>query len=224
MNKILQFWNELKRRNVVRRNTVYAATAFVILEVVSIVQEPLRLPERTLLLVIILLSIGFIISIAISWIYDWTPEGIQKTEPLTVQEQRYEPGTGKSATGWRIATFVSAVLIAGLVILNIFSFGEKVDLEGLETTIAVMPFEYLGQNDEHSLHQAIPIALIMELDKVESFVVRPRGSTIKYSETTLRSPEIGEELQVNFLVQGFLQMQNDKVLIDIMLIKPLQRR
>ncbi|RLD92683.1 MAG: hypothetical protein DRJ29_11080 [Bacteroidetes bacterium] len=219
MNKILQFWNELKRRNVVRRNTVYAATAFVILEVVSIVQEPLRLPERTLLLVIILLSIGFIISIAISWIYDWTPEGIQKTEPLTVQEQRYEPGTGKSATGWRIATFVSAVLIAGLVILNIFSFGEKVDLEGLETTIAVMPFEYLGQNDEHSLHQAIPIALIMELDKVESFVVRPRGSTIKYSETTLRSPEIGEELQVNFLVQGFLQMQNDKVLIDIMLIK-----
>jgi TolB-like protein/Flp pilus assembly protein TadD len=217
VNKILQFWHEMKRRNVVRRNTVYAATAFVILELVSIVEDPLRLPEWTLLFVIIILSIGFIISIVISWTYELTPDGIQKTEPPTEQKKKFESREG--ASSWRIATFISIAIIAGLVLLNVFNSGNKVDLEGLETTIAVMPFENLGQNDEHSLHQAIPIALIMELNKVESFVVRPRGSTVKYRGTALRSPEIGEELQVNFLVQGFLQQQDDIVLIDIMLIK-----
>jgi hypothetical protein len=62
MSKLYRFWQELKRRNVVRRNTVYAATAFVILELVSIIQEPLRLPEWSLTLVIILLSTGSVIT------------------------------------------------------------------------------------------------------------------------------------------------------------------
>ena len=36
-NKLSQFWQELKRRKVVRVITVYAATALVILELVDIV-------------------------------------------------------------------------------------------------------------------------------------------------------------------------------------------
>jgi len=36
-NKLSQFWQELKRRKVVRVITVYAAAAFVILELVDIV-------------------------------------------------------------------------------------------------------------------------------------------------------------------------------------------
>jgi len=46
--KLSQFWLELKRRQVVRVITVYAATAFVILELLSIIIEPLRLPDWTL--------------------------------------------------------------------------------------------------------------------------------------------------------------------------------
>jgi hypothetical protein len=41
-NKITQFWQELKRRKVLRVITVYAAVAFVILELVSIIEEPLN--------------------------------------------------------------------------------------------------------------------------------------------------------------------------------------
>ena len=47
-NKLSQFWLELKRRKVVRVITVYAAAAFVILELLSIIIEPLRLPDWTL--------------------------------------------------------------------------------------------------------------------------------------------------------------------------------
>ena len=47
-NKLTQFWQELKRRKVVRRNMVYAASGFLILELVSIIAEPFGLPEWTL--------------------------------------------------------------------------------------------------------------------------------------------------------------------------------
>jgi hypothetical protein len=58
-NKLSQFWQELKRRNVVRVVTVYAGAAFVIIELINNVYEPLRLPEWTPTLVIVLLAIGF---------------------------------------------------------------------------------------------------------------------------------------------------------------------
>ena len=77
-----QFWQELKRRKVVRVITVYAAAAFVILELMSIVVEPLQLPEWTLSMVIVLLVMGFIIAVVLSWIYDVHPEGgWEKTKP-----------------------------------------------------------------------------------------------------------------------------------------------
>ena len=60
-NKLSQFWQELKRRKVARVITVYAAAAFVIIELINNVTEPLRLPEWTPTFVIILLIIGFII-------------------------------------------------------------------------------------------------------------------------------------------------------------------
>ena len=80
-NLLSRFWQELKRRKVIRVITVYAAAAFVILELVSMSEEPFGLPDWTFVLAVILLSIGFIISVIISWIYDIHPEGgMVKTE------------------------------------------------------------------------------------------------------------------------------------------------
>ena len=64
-NKLSQFWQELKRRNVVRIITVYAGAAFVILELTDIVAPSLGLPDWTLNLIIILLCVGFIITVIV---------------------------------------------------------------------------------------------------------------------------------------------------------------
>ena len=75
------FWEELKRRKVIRVIIGYAAAAYVLLELTSIIAEPLGLPEWTINFVLILLCIGFVITIVVSWIYDFTPKGIEKTKP-----------------------------------------------------------------------------------------------------------------------------------------------
>jgi len=80
-NKLSRFWNELKRRKVLRVVTVYAAAAFVILQLVEILAPSLRLPEWTMNFILVLLIVGFVIAVILSWIYDIHPEGGIGTEP-----------------------------------------------------------------------------------------------------------------------------------------------
>jgi len=110
-NNPFKFWEELKRRKVVRVITVYAAASFVILELVSIVAPSLGLPSWTLNMVIVLLCIGFIISVILSWVYDITPEGVQKTKPVIVKTQNEKPEKASGINGWKIATYASVIII-----------------------------------------------------------------------------------------------------------------
>ena len=137
MNKLSQFWQELKRRNVVRVVSVYAAAAFVILELTDIVAPSLGLPDWTLNLIIILLCVGFIIAIILSWIYDIHPEGgIVKTEPAqTIKKEDKHP----SSKGWKIASYISFVVIVALIVLNIIPRSGRSEVkEILDKSIAVL--------------------------------------------------------------------------------------
>ena len=110
LNNLGQFWQEIKRRKVIRRNMVYLATGFVILEFVSIIVEPLRLPEWTLRLVLILLCIGFVISIILSWYYDFTPDGLERLKSIK-KAKEVPPEKPPRLLAWKITSFISAIII-----------------------------------------------------------------------------------------------------------------
>jgi tetratricopeptide (TPR) repeat protein len=76
------FWNELKRRKVVKATLVYLAVAFGILQAADIIFPALGLPEWTIKFILILLIIVFILVIVLTWVYDITPEGIQITKTI----------------------------------------------------------------------------------------------------------------------------------------------
>jgi len=66
-NRLSQFWQELKRRRVVHLITVYASSAFVIIELINNLAEPLNLPPKLLTIVVIVLAVGFPLAIILSW-------------------------------------------------------------------------------------------------------------------------------------------------------------
>jgi tetratricopeptide (TPR) repeat protein len=142
-NSFERFWQELKRRKVVHVITVYAAIAFVILQLVDIVARPLQLPVWTEAFVIVLLCIGFVIAVFISWIYDITPAGVKKTKPVSAIKHSDQVATPTS-TGWKIATYVSLLIIAGLIAYpKIFKHDTLDELRssGARISVAVMPFQ-----------------------------------------------------------------------------------
>jgi tetratricopeptide (TPR) repeat protein len=82
LKDLVQFWQELKQRKVVRVMTVYIASAFAVLQAADMILPRVGLPEWTVTLVLVLLGAGLIIAIVFTWIYDITPEGIKKTSDL----------------------------------------------------------------------------------------------------------------------------------------------
>ena len=77
----MSFLEELKRRKVFRVAASYAVVAFIIMQLVEIVFPIFDFPQWTSQFVIILVLIGFPISVILSWVFDRTPQGYIKTEP-----------------------------------------------------------------------------------------------------------------------------------------------
>jgi len=213
------FWQELKRRKVIRVITVYAAAAFVILELVDIVSPALGLPSWTLGFMIVLLGVGFIISTILSWIFDITPEGIQKTKPSSqVSNKVKQP----ASLGWKISTYTSVLIIIAFVVFYFVSnVKQSSDISKLEKTLAVLPFENWSYEEEYSHYgDAISNEITTELFKIEEFHVVSFTSSSQYKPGNKPPiPQIARELGVNFIIEGSIERQGDQVNIHVQVIQ-----
>jgi len=129
-----QFWQELKRRKVVRVIAMYAGVAYIIIELVSNITEPLHLPDWTSTLVILLLAIGFPITAILSWIFDVTPEGLKKTEPVKVVQEK-----GAEAKSIKRKLKVSDVIIATLFVVVVILAYPKVFKKDKSLFVDILP-------------------------------------------------------------------------------------
>ncbi len=78
----MSFWEEIKRRKVVRVAVAYSVAAWLIVEIVVTVKAPLNLPEWMDTFVIVLVMAGFPLVLILSWAYDLTSAGIVRTKHL----------------------------------------------------------------------------------------------------------------------------------------------
>ena len=213
-NKLSHFWQELKRRNVVRVVTVYAGAAFVILELVDIVAEPLKLPSWLLPVVIVLLSIGFIIAVILSWIYDIHPEGgMVKTEPAYKIKIEDIP---KSSNSWKIASYISFVVIVALIVLNIIPRTGKKEI--LEKSIAVLPFQNDSPDQEMYFINGIMEEILDNLCKIADLRVVSRSSVEQYRNEPKPIPVVAEEMDVGYILEGSGQRDGDNIRLTVQLL------
>jgi len=215
-----RFWKELKRRKVIRVITVYAAIAFVILQLVDIVSQPLLFPEWTQGFIIVLLCIGFVIAVFLSWIYDITPAGVKKTKPGSAIKHT-DQATHAVTSGWKIATYVSVVIIVALVTFNIVTRKNlTIDRTRSEKSIAVLPFQLLSDEpDKQYLADGIMDAITLHLSKIKDLRVIGKTSVEQYRNPTKTTTAIGKELDVEFLLEGSFQKFGDNVKLIVQLIK-----
>ena len=108
------FWQELKRRKVFRVLAMYAGTAYVIIELVNNVAEPLHFPEWIATAAIILLITGFPVITVLSWIFDLTPDGLEKTGSIEEIEQSDSKPKKKR---FKIHDLIIIVLVIIVIIL-----------------------------------------------------------------------------------------------------------
>lgn len=75
------FFEELKRRHVVRVGVVYAAVAYAVVEGADVFVPALGLPDWILTAVALLAFLGFPIALVLAWAFEATPEGVKRAPP-----------------------------------------------------------------------------------------------------------------------------------------------
>jgi TolB-like protein/AraC-like DNA-binding protein/Tfp pilus assembly protein PilF len=208
-------------KKVIKVIIVYASMSFVVLELLSILIEPLFLPDWVMTLVIVLLALGFPIVIVFSWIFDITPSGIEVTQSLN------QDGNEPNEADNRKKSFLYAALIGVLLVVvvmlaypKVFKSDEASLNPDLEKSIAVLPFKN-DSNDATNVYivNGLMESVLNNLQKIEDLRVISRTSVEKFRNNTKTIPEIAKELDVSYFVEGSGQKIGEDILLNIQLIE-----
>ena len=222
----LRLWQEMKRRGVPRVLAMYAATAFIVIEASDIIFPRLGLPDWSVTLMIILLIVGFPVAFVLSWIFDITPQGVIKTEPIakgSTSEQEDRDGRRKL----RVSDIVIGILLMVVIVLiypKIFNEGKSRiprEIKG-KISIAVMPFKNMTGDTIYSLWQeGMQNLLITSLSNSKELSVRQfetmssaiaSNSDANYASfTPSMISQLAQKLEANTVISGNLHKSGSKI-------------
>jgi adenylate cyclase len=215
-NKISQFWQELKRRRVIHVITVYASASFVLIELVNNLTEPLNLPSSLATIVIIVLAVGFPLAVILSWIYNLTGEGIEKTSSI---EEMSEERSVKVPNAWKIATYVSFVVIIGLLTFNIAGSSKHLRAGDIQSLV-ILPFDnFTGDDQLDYFVSGMHASLIGDIGQLGGLQVISRTSSNTYKEMDLSIPEIASETGVGAALETAVMCLGDTICIQLRLLR-----
>jgi len=216
-NKLDKFWQQLKRRKVIRVIIVYATTAFILLQLVDLIKEPLNLPHWIMTFFIVLLLIGFPIAVIFSWIFDITPQGIEITESdeTTVEKESYGFFSKKNL----VSNIIIGILLIIVLILAYPKIFTSKPASETEKSIAILPFIDDSQEEGNDyIINGLMESILNNLCKIQDLRVISRTSVEKYRNNPKQISEIAQELNVKYIVEGSGQKNENKVLLTVQLI------
>jgi tetratricopeptide (TPR) repeat protein len=216
-NKPSRLWGELKRRNVFRSLAIYAGTAFIILEAASIIFPRWNLPDWSIDLVLWLLILGAVINIFVAWFFDLTPQGIQKTKPKEEVEESERPSSSK---GWKVATYLSLVVIVALIVLNIVG-GPKQLHAGDIQSLLILPFDnYTGDDQLDYVAAGMQSSLIGEMGQISALRIISKTTARAYKNLDMSLPQMAAEVNADAVVESMVMCYGDSVCVQISVVTP----
>jgi len=104
----MTFFKELKRRNVFKVSAAYLVGAWLIIQVVETVFPLFGFGNEPARIVVIVLGLGFILTLVISWVYELTPDGLKKETDIR-RNQRFSRSSSNKLNFVIIGLLVMAV-------------------------------------------------------------------------------------------------------------------
>ncbi len=211
-------WGELKRRNVVRVVVAYAIVSWLILQLTDVLMPILSLPEWAGRLVFLLLVVGFLLALFVSWAYELTPEGLKKEKDID-RSQSITHVTGRKLD------FVIIGLLA--VTLGYFAYDKFVLDPGRDaaddkviTTIAVLPFVPMssGEDDDY-FADGLTEEILNALAQLPKLQVMARTSSFFFKGQNIPVSEIAARLGVSHILEGSVRRDGERVRITAQLTR-----
>jgi TolB-like protein/Flp pilus assembly protein TadD len=210
------FFAELKRRNVYRAAIAYGVVAWFLTQLTTQVFPLFEIPSSAMRFVVIALVVGFPIAMLLAWLYEFTPEGIVRTEDLHPAQAR----SIQRATG-RILDFIIIgvlLLVIAMMIVGRRPLYRQTG-ESISKSIAVLPFDNLSRDPDNAYFaDGIQDEILTKLAGIGDLKVISRSSTAKYKSKPEDLKTVAKELGVATVLQGSVQRAGDKVRINVQLV------
>ena len=215
----INFFAELKRRNVYKVAVAYAVVGWLLVQVATQVFPFLEIPNWVVRLVITLVAIGFPIALVIAWAFEMTPEGLKRTEDVDLTTS----ARGPRKHVWILVVIVGAALSIGLFFIGRYTgrnSGSPIRAELPAKSIAVLPFENLSRDPDNAYFvDGIQDEILTRLSKISALKVISRTSTTRYASHPANLREIARELGVVNILEGSVQRAEGAVRVNVQLIE-----
>ena len=232
----MSFFSELQRRNVFRVGAAYAVLAWLFIQIIDTVLPNFGAPAWVLQTLIFFVILGFFGAIILAWIFEITPEGVK------TQKEADREGSGSAGNK------LNTVIIVGLSMAVIFLLlkdslvdpqapepedqpmaaepspeplqAEITATAELEKSLAVLPFADLSpEGDQEYFSDGLSEELLNKLAQVDDLRVTARTSSFFYKGRNEDMRTIGEELGVNYILEGSVRKAENNIRITAQLIQ-----
>jgi adenylate cyclase len=232
----MSFFNELKRRNVIKVAAAYVIVGWLTMQVGDTLGPALLLPGWINSALAFFLILGFPLALFFAWAFEMTPEGIKK-----------EKDVDRSTSITNVTSQKLNSLIIGLLVLALgyFAFDKFVldpgrdaaDIEaavqtaqeavpmaaevtGNDKSIAVLPFVNMSSDEEQEyFSDGLSEELLNLLAKIPELQVAARTSSFSFKGQNIEIPEIAERLGVANVLEGSVRKSGNQVRITAQLIQ-----
>ena len=204
------FVSELKRRNVLRMAALYAAAAWLVMEVSGVIIDLAELPGGIGRLILTLLAIGFPIALVLSWFYEITPEGI------TLEDAAGGEETTNRFAGRRLDFVIISLLTAAVLL---FAYHTWWPATTTNHSVAVLPFDNMsGDPDREYFSDGMAEELLNALSQEPGLRVISRSSSFSFKGKDADVPTVARALNATHVVEGSVRVDGNRLRITAQLI------
>lgn len=234
----MRFFEELKRRNVFRVGIAYGVSAWVVLQFADLVLDNIVAPDWVMHVLMLVIGLGFVVSLVVAWAYELTPEGIKRESEV----DRGQSVTNQTAKKLHYVTLGAIAVLIALLLTDRFMPAGDSDVQPVQTLeiadpaidsiepapaaskplqrgVAVLPFSNLSEDPNNAFFAGgVHEDILTSLSRIADLRVISRTSMLKIAEQGLDIRAIGQQLNVSHVLEGSVRRAGDRVRVTVQLI------
>ena len=232
-----KFFNELKRRNVVRVGVAYIVVCWLVFQLGEILFPVFGAPDWIFKTLILLLAIGFPFALIFAWAFELTPDGMKKTRDVHLS------ASVTASTGRKLDFVIIAALVLALgyfiwerqsptdssgsgpgSVAETIGSGSADDRGGEEEqprrSIAVIPFVNMSSDKEQEwFADGLTEEILNSLARTPDLLVAARTSSFTFKGSNKDIRTIAASLGVDHILEGSVRRAGDRLRVTAQLVR-----
>ncbi len=216
-----RYFDELKRRNVIRVAVTYLIAAWLVLQIADLVLENISAPDWVMQVFMLAFVLGFPLALIFSWAYELTPQGL-KREHEVERDRSITRSTGRRLNQVTIGMLIAVVLFVTYertISPDAMDSAPVATAAVTDKSLAVLAFEDLSAEGDHAYFaEGLSEELLNVLSQVPDLKVAGRTSSFAFKGQNKDLREIGEILKVAHILEGSVRTSGTRIRVTAQLI------